>query len=203
MSETADVVVIGAGIHGASTAFHLARRGARVIVLERSVAGAGATGRSSGLVRMHYDLAAESALARRSFDYFSDWPNQVGGECGFVRTGFVRIVAPELEDALRANVADQLGLGVNTSVISAADVRELAPGMTVDDFTFAAYEPDSGYADPTGACASLLAAARTHGAQVQQGSAVQSIEVDGERVVGVRTARGAISAPVVVLAAGA
>ena len=203
MNETADVVVIGAGIHGASTAFHLAARGARVVVLERNVAAGGATGRSSGLVRMHYDLAAESALAHRSFDYFTNWGERVGGECGFVRTGFLRIVSPALEAELRANVADQQQIGIRTSVISAAEVAEIAPGLTTHDFTYAAYEPDSGYADPTSACAGLLAAARAHGAIVRQGTSVSAIEVSDGRVSGVRVDGGSISSPIVVLAAGA
>lgn len=203
MNETADVIVIGAGIHGASTAFHLAQRGARVIVLERGSAGGAATGRSSGLVRMHYDLRAESALARISFDYFTGWAERVGGECGFVRTGFLRIVAPELEDALRANVADQQALGIDTSVVDAAQVAEIAPGLNTADVAYAAYEPQSGYADPAAACAGLLAAARRHGAVLRQGCSVEAIELDGDRVVGVHTNQGRVSAPTVVLAAGA
>jgi sarcosine oxidase subunit beta len=203
VNQVADVVVIGAGIHGASTAFHLAERGARVAILERSVAAAGATGRSSGLVRMHYDLAAESALAHRSFDYFANWSERVGGDCGFVRTGFLRIVAPELETQLRANVADQQRLGIDTSIVSAREVSELAPGLVTDDFNCAAYEPLSGYADPTSACASFLAAARSHGASVRQATPVEAIETQHGRVVGVRTAVGRTAAPTVVLAAGA
>jgi glycine/D-amino acid oxidase-like deaminating enzyme len=203
MTETADVVVIGAGVHGASTAFHLAERGARVILLERATAASGATGRSSGLVRMHYDLAAESALAWRSFDYFVNWAERVGGDAGFVRTGFVRIVPADQEANLRANVAEQQQIGIRTSVITADEVRQITSGMTTDDFGIAAYEPDSGYADPTSVCATLLAGARRHGAVVRQGSPVEAIEVEGGRVVGVRLAGGSISAPVVVLAAGA
>ena len=170
MTETADVVIVGAGVHGASTAFHLAERGAKVIVLERSSAGSGATGRSSGLVRMHYDLAAESALAWRSFEYFTRWSDRVGGDCGFTRTGFVRIVPADQEEALRANVAEQQRLGIRTEIVSAADVREIAPGMTTDDFDVAAYEPDSGYADPTNTCTTMLAAARACGAVLRQGT---------------------------------
>ena len=67
MTDTADVIIIGAGVHGTSLAFHLAERGTSVIVLERAWIGAGATGRSSGLVRMHYDLLAETKLAWASF----------------------------------------------------------------------------------------------------------------------------------------
>jgi sarcosine oxidase subunit beta len=200
--ETYDVVVIGAGVHGASTAFHLAERGAKTLILERAAAASGATGRSSGLVRMHYDLKAESALAWASYQYFTAWDARVGGDCGFTRTGFVRIVPPAQEANLRANVADQQEIGINTSIINAADVKALAPMLTVDDFDVAAYEPDSGYADPTSTCNSLLAAARHLGATYRHSSPVEAIEIDGDRVVGVRTTTGRISALVVVLAAG-
>ena len=70
MSNTADVIIIGGGVQGASLAFHLAQRGTKVIVLERQFVGAGATGRSSGLVRMHYDTEVDSRLAWVSFHYF-------------------------------------------------------------------------------------------------------------------------------------
>ena len=63
MTQTYDAIVIGAGVMGASIAFHLAERGLKVAILERKVTASGATGHSSGLVRMHYDLAAESARA--------------------------------------------------------------------------------------------------------------------------------------------
>ncbi len=70
MVETADVIVVGAGVQGASLAFHLARRGTQVLVLERENVAAGATGRSSGFVRMHYDLESDARLAWASFPYF-------------------------------------------------------------------------------------------------------------------------------------
>jgi glycine/D-amino acid oxidase-like deaminating enzyme len=204
MTESADVVVIGGGIHGASTAFHLARRGANVIVLEAHTAASGATGRSNGFVRMHYDLAVESALAWHSFDYFTKWADLVGeGDCGFVETGFLRIVGPDKAESLRANVADQLALGIDTCIVSADEAGQILPGLVNDDFDVAAYEPRSGYADPTGACAGFLAAARKHGATVFQGRPASAIEVDGGHVTGVRTASGRIATSNVVLAAGA
>jgi glycine/D-amino acid oxidase-like deaminating enzyme len=204
MTESADVVVIGAGIHGASTAFHLAQRGARVIVLDAHSAASGATGKSNGFVRMHYDLAAESALAWQSFDYFVNWHEHVGaGDCGFIETGFLRIVGPEKGDSLRANVADQLALGIDTCIVSADDAARIVPGLSHDDFEFAAYEPRSGYADPSGACIGFLSAARQHGTTVFQGRPAEAIQVAGGRVTGVRTAAGNIATPAVVLAAGA
>ena len=69
MTQTYDAIVIGAGVMGASIAFHLAERGLKVAILERKVTASGATGHSSGLVRMHYDLAAESELTFTSYKH--------------------------------------------------------------------------------------------------------------------------------------
>src|SRR3989304_9047522 len=124
MIETADVSVVGGGVQAASLAFHLARRGTKVIVLERSAIAAGATGRSSGFVRMHYDLLLEARLAWTSFPYFTNWPEMVGeGDPGFVRTGFLQLVPPRPEAAPRADGAPQRAAGINTEVVD----RESAP----------------------------------------------------------------------------
>ncbi len=204
MGETADVIIVGAGVQGASLAFHLAVRGASVTVLERGSVAAGATGRSSGFVRMHYDLESESRFAWLSYPYFRDWAERVGdGDCGFVRTGFVQLVAPGATEALRANVAMHQRIGVPASVIGPDEVADLLPGIVTDDVVAAAYEPESGYADPTGTAAGFIAAARRLGARLIQRSQVTAVLVDGERVRGVETAQGRFKAPVVVDAAGA
>lgn len=202
MSETADIIVIGAGVQGASLAFHLARRGARPIVVERSTVAAGATGRSSGLVRMHYDLLAEASLAWTSFGWFRDWAERVGGDCGFRRTGFLQIVGPDYADGLRANVATQQAIGIPTSVLAADDVRRLAAVLAVADDELAAYEPESGYADPTATATGFLRAARDLGARLIQNAEVTAIPVVHGAVKGVETTRGSFEAPVVVNAAG-
>jgi sarcosine oxidase subunit beta len=203
MTETADAVIVGAGIHGASLAFHLTRRGLRPVVLERRTVAAGATGRSSGLVRMHYDLQAEAHLAWESFRYFRDWAEMVGGHCGFTRTGFLKIVSPRYTEALRANVAAHQRLGIPTLVVTPDDVRRLAPPLATTGFEVAAYEPESGYADPPAAAAAFLAAARERGARLVQDCRVTGILTSGSRITGVETSRGAIAAPIVVNAAGA
>src|SRR3990167_4720330 len=166
MSQTADVVIIGGGIHGASLALHLAQRGLRLVVVERHAVASGATGRSSGLVRMHYDVEAESRLAWESFRYFRDWAELVGGECGFRRTGFLKIVAPEHTARLRANVGMHQRLGIPMLLVTPDDVRRLAPGLAPGDFEAAAYEPESGYADPPSAASAFLHAARQRGARL-------------------------------------
>ncbi len=203
MSDTADVIVIGAGVQGASLAFHLATRGASVVVIERSTVAAGASGRSSGLVRLHYHLLAETQLAWISFPYFRDWAERVGGDCGFTKTGFLWIEPASGGDRLRANVADHRALGIETSVVDAAEMRRIAPGLAVEDDEVAAYEPGSGYADPFGTTSGFMRAARDRGARLVQGAEVTAIGVDGGRVTGVETSRGSFAAPVVVNAAGA
>ncbi|MDP9468405.1 MAG: FAD-binding oxidoreductase [Chloroflexota bacterium] len=203
MSETADAIIVGAGVHGASLAFHLAERGMHPLVLERAVVAAGATGRSSGLVRMHYDVEAEARLAWRSHAYFSDWTARVGGECGFTTVGFLQMVPPEEVAALRANTTMQQRIGIPTEIVDADAVRRLLPGIEIADEQVAALEPLSGYADPTQTAASLMAAAVARGARLIQGCAVTDVRLAGERVVGVDTSRGSFDAPIVVDAAGA
>ncbi|MGO9179485.1 MAG: NAD(P)/FAD-dependent oxidoreductase [Candidatus Limnocylindrales bacterium] len=203
MSETADVIIIGRGVQGASLAFHLADRGLRPLVLERAALAGGATGRSSGLIRLHYDLEPEARLAWAWFPYFRQWRERVGGECGFTRTGFLQLHPRESEARLRANVEMQQGIGIPTLLVTADDVRRLAPQFDVGDFDVAAYEPESGYADPSGTTGAFLCAARERGARLAQGCAVTAIRVAGGRVAGVETSKSPYFAPIVIDAAGA
>ena len=203
MTQNFDAIVIGAGVMGASIAFHLAERGLKTSILERNVTASGATGHSSGLVRMHYDLAAESELTFKSYKlYFSNWKERVGGECGFINTGFMQIAKPEHEDKLRGNVANQQKIGINTSVISAADVKKLFPDLVTDHFDYAAYEPDSGYADATLTTNSFIESAKRNGASLVQNCEVTAIHTTGGKVTGVSTTKGDFSSPIVINAAG-
>jgi sarcosine oxidase, subunit beta len=203
MNQTYDAIVIGAGVMGASIAFHFAERGLKIAILERRVTASGATGHSSGLVRMHYDLAAESELTFASYKrYFNDWKERVGGDCGFQQTGFMQIAKREHEDKLRGNVANQQRIGINTSVISAADVKKLIPDFITDQFDFAAYEPDSGYADATLTTNSFLECAKRNGTTLIQNCEVTAIYTAGGKVIGVGTTQGDLSSPIVVNAAG-
>jgi len=203
MTQTYDTIIIGAGVMGASIAFHLAERGLKPAILERKTVASGATGYSSGLVRMHYDLAVEAELTFVSYkNYYSNWKERVGGECGFINTGFLKIVKREYEDKLRGNVANQQRIGINTSVISAAEVKELFPDLATDHFDFAAYEPDSGYADATLTTNSFLESAKRNGATLIQNCEVTAIHSSGGRVTGVNTTQGDFDAPIVINAAG-
>ncbi len=203
MSDTADAIIIGAGVQGASVAFNLARRGLKVLILEKRFVAAGATGRSSGLVRMHYDVRQDTELAWLSFQYFRDWKDRVGGECGFTRTGFLQLVRPGDVPLMKANVAMHQHIGVPVMLVDASDVRRLAPSFATDDVELAAYEPESGYAMPSDTAASLVNAARERGSRLVQDCAVTGITAHAGKVTGVQTNHGVFSAPIVVNAAGA
>ena len=99
LEKTADVVVLGAGVMGASIAFHLARRGAgRILVLDKGDVAGGGSGRSSALVRMHYSFPPEVDLAVKSLEIFRSWKDYVGRDGDFrqfmVRRVIVDFVLP-------------------------------------------------------------------------------------------------------------
>ena len=204
MAATADVVVIGGGVIGASTAFQLATLGVkRVVLCERHFPAAGASGKSGALVRMHYTNEPQARLAHASLPYFSNWNELVGrGDCGFLKTGMARLVTAENEPKLRANVEMLERVGINTRVIGARELAELAPSWHTDDVVAAAWEPDSGCADPVGTTHGLLERAQDLGAEVLTHTEVTGVDVAGGRVTGVQTSGGPISAPTVVVAGG-
>jgi sarcosine oxidase, subunit beta len=201
---SADVVVIGGGVNGASVAFNLARLGVRrVVLLERRHLGAGASGKSGSLVRMHYTNEAESRLAWESLKVFRNFDAMVGGDCGFEAPGFVQIVDPAHADALRANVAMQQRLGIDTRLVSREELTKISPDLRVDDVGAAAYEPGSGFADPNATTFAFAAAARRLGATIETDCEALRIVTEGGRVAGVETSRGRVTTPVVVAVPGA
>ena len=204
MTRTADVVVIGGGANGTSLAFHLTLLGARnVVLLERRQLAAGATGKSGALVRMHYTNEAESRLAHESLKVFRHFGEIVGGDCGFEGVGFVQLVGHAYADALHRNVERQQRVGINTRALTPAEVREILPGCETADVGAAAWEADSGFADPAATAFAFAEAARNRGASIETGVEALRVLTVGSRVTGVETTAGSIEAPTVVIVAGA
>jgi sarcosine oxidase subunit beta len=189
-TDNANIIVIGAGVVGCSLAFHLARRGANVHVFDKGGICAGMSARSGALVRMHYTFAPEAKLAWESLRYFQNWSEIVGGQCGFVRTGFAVVVDERNAGRLYANVTMLQGIGVDTKIVSARHLKELEPEAFVDDVGLAAIEPQSGYADPVATTESFAAAARKLGAEFSLNAAITKIAHRGGRAVGVIDADG-------------
>ena len=206
MTDTADVIVIGAGVQGASLAFHLASRGASVIVLEQATAASGATGRSSGLVRVYYDLLAEAKLAWESQALVRRLGRRASAATAGSRApGFVWIEPrPSASSASARTRASHRAMGVDSSVLDADGIRRARSRRSTSTDEVAAYEPDSGYADPFMTAAGFLVGRQAERARAWfPGREVSAIRTAGGRVEGVDTNRGSVDAPVIVNAAGA
>ena len=202
-TTTADVIILGAGVMGASIAFHLARRKAgKIVVIDKGHVGQGGSGRSSALIRMHYSYPPEVQLALVSLRMFENWRDVVGEEGDFRKTGFVRIVHPGETGRLKQNVEMQQRLGVNVRLIDRCELRQLEPDWAVDEVELAAYEPDSGYGDGAGVANGFLTRARELGVAYLSKTEVRDFLVENGQVRGINTDHGAIAAPVVVAATG-
>lgn len=202
MVSTCDVVVIGGGIMGTSAAWRLAERGLRVTLVEKGVLAGGSTGKSSAIVRQHYSNETTARMALYSLRVFQNFDEVVGGECGFQPVGFVVLAAGRDHPGLAANVALQQSVGIETSLLSAAELAELAPGLAGIDEVVAAYEPEGGYADPWLTVNSFGAAARRCGATILLHTEVTGVRMAGGRITGVVTDKGEIATGVVVNTAG-
>jgi glycine/D-amino acid oxidase-like deaminating enzyme len=203
MVDTAEVVVVGGGVAGASIAYALAARGTRVTLCERAAVASGASGRSSALVRMHYTNQWDARLARASYPVFRDWPELMGGPPVFTRTGFLNLVGPTYAANLRRNVETLRGIGVDTVALSPEEISRVQPGLALDDVGAGAYEPASGYASPVDVVQGFRRRAIELGARVLEWTPVTRLLTGAGRVTGVETPSGRIDAGAVVVAAGA
>jgi sarcosine oxidase, subunit beta len=200
--NTADVLIIGGGITGASAAYQIALRGYKVILLEKTHLGAGSTGLTGGIIRQHYSNEVTARMAFRSVQVWNDFDNVVGGEIGWVQTGGFFVVGPDDVPSLKAVIALQQGVGIDTQFLDADAIREAAPFMNVADIGGGAYEPGTGYADGAMSTNAYAKRAKDLGAVIRQGIEVTAITKESGRVTGVETTDGRFSAPVVVNAAG-
>jgi glycine/D-amino acid oxidase-like deaminating enzyme len=202
--QTAEVVIIGGGVAGLSTARALVERGVSdVVVLERASVGSGGTGKSSGVVRCHYGIRSLAAMAWHALPVLAHAPEMLGADSGYRNTGYVVGVGMENVGALRANVAMHQSIGIDVDLVGHDVVKELWPAANLDEFAEFAYEPLGGYGDGHQTALAFSVAARRGGAHLRQQCAVAALEVSGERVTGVALTDGStISADHVVLAAG-
>ena len=201
----ADVVVIGAGVSGASIGYQLARNSSRrVAVVDARPPVGGISGRTFGQIRQHYSNELMVRMALRGFHCIGNWAAEVGyGDPGYVRLGYMLIVTEDQIDGLRRNVELGRSLGVDTRFVGPDEIAAVEPLVNAKDLAGGAYEPDGGYIDVTKMVLSWLGAATTAGADVLAPLAVEEIMVADGTVTGVATARGDIAAPVVVVATGA
>lgn len=205
LPTTADVVIIGGGVMGVSTAYHLATRGCRkVVLLEREpFLGSEATGKCAGGIRYQFSTEVNVKLSLLSLPMLARFEEELGQNIDLRWTGYLFLLDNHADLAtFRGNVAMQNRLGVPSQLLSREQVAGLVPLLYLEDIVGGAYHSGDGLADPGGVVQGYATGARRAGAQLFTGIAATEIHVQSGRVVGVGTADGTIATPAVVDAAG-
>jgi sarcosine oxidase subunit beta len=201
---SADVVVIGGGVIGASVAFHLSEAGAAVVLVERAELASGSTRRAAGGVRAQFSDDLNIRIGQRSLAAFGEFGTRPGWEIDLHRVGYLFLLTREEDVAtFERSIARQNALGVPSRLIEAAEAKELCPLVEAGDVLAAAFSPDDGTATPEAVVQGYASGARNHGAHVATHCEVTGIEVRDGAIRSVRTERGAIATDTVVCAAGA
>lgn len=205
MQRTADVVVIGGGIMGASTAYHLAKRGCtNVLVVESGeMFGLGSTGLNAGGIRYQFATAVNVELSKLSIGMMERFADEMDQPIGLRRCGYLFMLDDEADLAqFTRNVALQNAHGVPSRVVTRAEIAELAPEVELTGIIGGTWCPRDGLVDPNGLLQGYVSQARRLGVSLVTNTAATSIEVSGGRVQRVVTNAGAIDTPAVVIAAG-
>ena len=204
LPERAGVVVIGGGVMGVSTAFHLAEAGVDVLLLERDELASGSTSRAAGGVRAQFSDPVNIALGMRGLELFEDFARRPGGDIGLKQHGYLFLLSdPADVAAFERSVEVQNGLGVPSRMLDVAQACALAPVIAPDGLVAAAYAPRDGHCTPEAVVQGYAVAARAHGARIVRHCPVTGIDVDGGRITAVRTELGDVRTGTVVCAAGA
>jgi len=198
-----DLIVIGAGVVGCSTAWHAARLGAgRVLLIDRGGIAEGTSSQSSSILRTHYSVKENVELARRSWSVFTDFAAYLEdseADCGLNRCGYLIVGGDDARgEAVRASLAQQRAMGIRADEIDARQARELLPLLRTGDLAVFGHEPEAGYADAYLTATAFARAARRLGVTIVQGEPVRAVTMQGARVTGIVTDRGAYTAATVV-----
>ncbi|MBV8653162.1 MAG: FAD-binding oxidoreductase, partial [Alphaproteobacteria bacterium] len=199
----ADVVVIGGGIVGVSTAFFLAQKGVSTVLCEKGQIGAEQSSRNWGWCRTQSRDALEIPLAVESLRLWRQMDELVGGETGFRQCGILSLCDSDKAMATAEAWREEARLyQLDCRIVASADIEQLVPGSPIR-WRGAIYSPTDGRAEPQSAAPAIARGAQRKGASVLTNCAVRGIETAGGAVSGVVTEKGRIACTSVVLAGGA
>jgi sarcosine oxidase, subunit beta len=203
--KTADVVVIGGGVMGASTAYHLALRGQKnIVLLERDeFFGQEATGRCAGGVRFQFSTEVNVRLSLQSLPMLDRFKVEIGQDINFRKCGYLFVLTtPADEKTFRHSLELQQNLGVRTEWLSGDEVRYRLPLMHFEDALAGSYNAGDGLVDPNSVVMGYIGAAQRLGVQCLNQVEATGIQTSGGKIVSLKTNQGTISTPVIVDAAG-
>lgn len=203
--KSAQVVIIGGGVHGLSTAYHLAKRGLKdVIVLEKEPQlASGSTGLSAGGIRQQFSTEVNVRMSQYSVQRIEGFEEEMDADPGFFQVGYLFLLSTEKDVVLfRESVALQTRMGVGTEWLSPNEIKARWPFFNVEDILAATYNAADGYGDPYGVAMGYAQQARRLGARIFVQVEATDIDVAGGRVRGVQTTQGPIATEMVVNTSG-
>jgi sarcosine oxidase subunit beta len=205
LPAVASVVVVGGGVMGLSTAYHLARAGVTdVVLVEQGQLGSGSTSKAAGGVRAQFSDAVNIELGMRSLETFRGFAATFDQEIDLHQVGYLFLLdRPEDVEAFEKNVALQNEMGVPSRVIEVAEAKALSPLVSTEGLLAAAYSPTDGHCTPESVVNGYARAARRAGARLVRDCTVTAVGSSGGAVTRVVTDRGEISTGTVICTAGA
>ncbi len=205
LPQTAEIIIIGGGVMGASTLYHLAARGhTNVLLLEQEpFFGTGATGRCAGGVRYQFGTEINIRLSQASLPMLERFAEEIGQEVDYRKIGYLFVLTNEADVAtFRRNVALQHRLGVATVWLSGDEVRDRLPLMRLEGALAGTFYGEDGLVDPNSVVMGYIQAAQRLGARAVTGVAVTGIGVANGRITHITTSHGQIATPIVINTAG-
>jgi len=204
MIEKANVVIIGGGVMGTSSAYHLAKQGCQdVVLVERDQLASGSTSLSAGGIRLQFSLEANIRIAMESLRTFEHFAEEFETQIDFRQHGYLFLATGAKDWAeFQANVAVQQRAGVPVCLLSPEEIGDVAPYLCLDDVVGGTFCPRDGYADPYSVTMGFARQARRLGVKICEETEALDIKVSGGKVRAVVTSAGEIATPVVVNVAG-
>lgn len=206
MSKTADIVIIGGGASGCSTAYRLAQAGVKnIIVLEKRFVCGGSTGACGAGVRMQWGTEMNCRFSKYSIEFYEHAAEELDypGGLEFKQKGYLLIADTEKEMAqFRKNIVVQNACGIPSRMVSLSECKALVPHLNTDVLLGGAYCGKDGFLNPFKTVDAFRRAAERLGVTFLSGTTVTGISVDGGRIEKVQTDKGDIYTPVVINTAG-
>ena len=198
-----DVIVVGAGIIGASTAFYLKKQGvSKVLLLEKNQTASGGTGKSAAIVRSYYSIPVMARLGKEAVKLFHNLKEEIGTDGGFNPTGFTVLVSPDWLDKAKEVVIMNQKLGINTEFVPEKEWEKRFPWLNPEGLGAVVFEKDSGYADPVQTTDGFVESFKSKGGVFKDRTPVRELIREGNRIIGVVLESGKIFCDSVVNSAG-